>query len=260
VRAAIDDVGREELSAAPQAGDRPPWAVAELPGEVVDLLNELLATPTWNRAAALLREQRAAVLFADQARPARVALAALYADNERLLDLLSILDSADDQGLEPVLEELCAAEEHGALLRAWLNTPTWTASRQFLSHHPGLLGAERTQATLAAGSGDPVIRRHLAIARLAATMSLDEVYDIVLDPSDAAAAVLDAVSRGDMDMVAEIWHAAPHLGDVQFTGKYVASILIAADGDPDGARQLIGEAASEASESARLARSCCSSL
>jgi hypothetical protein len=196
------------------------------------------------------------VLSGKAAQFARSALAGLYSDNPLLLDLLDLLDSADEQGLDPVLDDACAAERHADLLRGWLDTPTWTASRQYLGAHFELLRDERTAAMLAAGGGDPVVRQHLAITRLAPVLGLDEVYDIVLDTSDAATAALAGIDTGTLAQVAEIWHAAPQLARTPFTGAYIAAVLIAAadDSDPDGARQLIREAIDQAGENGQATR------
>jgi hypothetical protein len=148
---------------------------------------------------------------------------------------------------------MCAAERHQDLLSGWLDTPTWTVSRRYLRDHPDLLADTRTEATLAAGAGDDVIRQHLAIVRLATTMSLDEVYDAVLDTTDATDTALAALDAGDLDRLVELWYAAPALGKVPFVGAYLAAVLCAVSGQPDDARTLVGHAAGEAAESTRTA-------
>jgi hypothetical protein len=75
----------------------------------------------------------------------------------------------------------------------------------------------------------------------------------VLDTADAAAAALAAIDNGDLDRVAEIWHAAPHLGQQEFTSGYIAAILLATSEQPEDAREVIAAAAGQAGEATRLA-------
>ena len=100
----------------PSGTGMPTWASAIVPDELVALLNELLAVP-WAERIATLSGPRSAVLFTPEARAARVALRDLFADNPRILELLDMLDEADQDGLEPLLLEMSAAAEHDQLLR-----------------------------------------------------------------------------------------------------------------------------------------------
>ena len=239
VRAALTGTDTSPIVAQPGPASLPVWATTELPDDVVDLLNEMLAAPTWADTAEILSTERAAALFTDADRNVRTALAALYSDRPALTDLLSVLTDIDEHGRDAVLGELTAGEAHARLLTGWLDTPTWTESRRYLRQHPGLLDDPRTAAVLETGSGDPVLRQHLAIARLAASMPLDEVYDIVLDTTDAQDAALAALDADDLGRIAEIWHAAPHLARTPFTGPYLGAVLAALTGQVDPARELI---------------------
>ena len=251
VRAAASGLDQSALAAELPGAVTPPWISAELPDDVTTILNKLLAAGSWTERAAMLRGSGSSVLYTPAAHQARAALVGLYSDNGELLILLKILEAADERGLDAVLAELCADEEHANLLQAWLNTPTWTTSRQYLLKHPSLLVDKRTAAALNAASGNRTIRQHLAIVRLAATIGLDEVYDIVMDPADAADVALANLDKGELNCVVEIWNAAPSLRSEPFTGGYIAAILLVASGHPDDARRIISEVAPQAAEETR---------
>jgi hypothetical protein len=233
--------------------DAPLWLRADLPDDVVEFLDELLAVPTWAARAEALSQSPGQLLFTPQARLAREALASLYADSAQLSELLAILDDADRRGLAAVLADVRASEEFNGVLDGWLRTQTWTASRQYLSAHPGLLTDDRTLRLLAGRAGDRVIRQHLAIVRLAKTMSLDDVYDIVLDSADATAAALASIDQADLERTTEIWHAAPQLGSEPFIGTYLAAILLTAGGQSEDGQKIMATAARQAGPHARQA-------
>jgi hypothetical protein len=249
VRAAITELQPDDSLAG-----APSWATTPLPDNVLDLLNRVLAQASWAERATLLRSPGTRAIRDASAQPARSALAALCSDNPDLVHLLQILDAADEYGLDAVLDALIAAEEHQDLVRGWLQATTWTASRHFLREHPELLADPRTTQVLAVGAANPTIRQHLAIARLAATMPIDTIYDLVLDIPDAIDAALAAIDRGDLDQLTEVWHAAPALGRHPFIGPYLAAILTARNGDAaDQARQLARMAAERGDENSRTA-------
>jgi hypothetical protein len=245
--------GPAGLAVLTLAGPLPDWASVELPDELVTLFDDLLNMPRWALRAAALRERRGAMFLRPAARQTWTALAALHADNDPMLDILRVLDAASQRGLDPVLDEECAAEQRAQILQDWLACPIGIISRRYLGEHHALLTDERTAATLAAAAEDPKIRRHLAIVRLADTMSLDEVYDIVLDAAEARAAVLAALDAGDLNQVTEIWHAAAHLEGEPFTQGYVAAVLLASDGRTQEAARVMSRAAANASAATRLA-------
>jgi Tfp pilus assembly protein PilF len=253
VRAAVSRPGAAGLAVSILGGELPVWATAEVPEGMARLIEEIVRLPTWRARATVLREARASMLFAPETAPARKALAALNSDQDALLEFLNTLDAAAGTGRELVLAEACAAEQHAEELDGWLRNPTWTASRKYLGEHPDLLADERTAALLAQCKVHQTCRQYLAIARLATTMDVDDVYDIVLDAEDATKSALAALSAGQLDQVVEIWNAAPALRAEPFTGNYLAAILLTLDGQLDEARDVMQEAAQEAVEATRVA-------
>ncbi|MFC4063396.1 tetratricopeptide repeat protein, partial [Actinoplanes subglobosus] len=232
----------------------PGWIAEPLPDETVALLNRVLAQTSWVERAVVLRLPEAQSVFGPSARPVRAALAPLYSDNPAIVHVLEVLDAAEEQGLDTVLDALQADEKHQTLVYGWLETPTWTASRRYLRSHPGLLTDPRTVEILAAIAADPVVQQHLAIARLSASMPIDTVYDIVLDAPDAVEAALAAIERADLDQLAEIWFAAPSLSRSPFVGPYVAAVLTARQvGGDDQARELVRMAAEQGDQETRRA-------
>ena len=252
VRAAVAELNASSLLADYLTPEIPAWVIAEPSDDFIRLLSMVTALPEWSQRSALLRDRRSSMLYDPASRQDRAALAAL-SDYGPLLDVLHLLDAADQRGLDLVLTEVCAAEAHTKLLRGWFDTPSWIASRQYLRTHPELLADPRTMASLSTVSSEPLVRQHLGIIRLVSTIGLDAAYDIVLDPAEAGAAALAGIEAGNLDLVFAIWSAAPRLAGEPFTGGYVAAVLLAVNGHPDRARQAIGVAAQQAGQTARLA-------
>jgi hypothetical protein len=97
-----------------------------------------------------------------------------------------------------------------------------------------------------------VARQHLAIVRLhAAGMGIDEVYDSIVDASDAADAALAALDGGNLDRTSELWYASPHLARHPFLAPYLAAVLTAVAGHVEQAAMLISAAATEADQPTR---------
>jgi tetratricopeptide (TPR) repeat protein len=223
----------------------PAWVTAATPDEITKIIDRVVAAPSWQDGAAILRSPAANDLFTPAGQATREALAALQGDKPGVLAVLRVLADIHERGLDTVLDGLCADERHRDRVLSWVNTATWTASRGYLLAHPDLLGDPRTGRVLAEYGGDAVARRHLAIARLAGHLPLEEVYDVVVDETDAIEAALAALDRADLDQLTEIWHAAPHLGRQPFVSAYLAAVLIVRSDQPEHheqARQLIGRA------------------
>ena len=242
-------VGTEHEDALRNA---PEWATCELPDDVINLVERTAATSTWKEAAELLRSTDAARVLEPEVQPVRVALAALFADRPAIVKVLRVLDTADEQGLDTVLDKLCAGEKHARLLEGWLITPTWETSRQYLIDHPELLTDPRTREALD-DEDNPRIRQFAAIVRLAtdAGMSLDEIYGIVINVDQAADAMLAAIEARDHDRVIVLWHASPHLQRRPFVGAYAATVLAVWNNELDEARTAAAAAANYATDTDR---------
>jgi tetratricopeptide (TPR) repeat protein len=220
--------------------DPPQWITVDVPDQIVDILNQLMNAATWRQRAPMLRASGADVFWTDTGHSARTAMAALHGDSAALVAILSVLDAATQFGLDHVLDEVCAAEQHDELLTAWIDTPTWPASRRHLRDHPDLLTDPRTIAMLEGGANDQTYRQHLAIVRLHdAGMDLDDIYDVIADASDAADAALAALDRADIARLTELWSVAPHLSGHSFLAPFLSSIILAVSGSAEQAETLI---------------------
>lgn len=243
---------RSAVAAAGLAADlagrgAPAWATADLPDDVLAMLNRVIAAPTWQEAATILRSPEAHVLFTPEGQRVRTVVERLYTDQGAVMKALRALDDCDRGGLDQVLDELCTAEKHRHRLAAWMGTPTWTASRRYLVENLDLLDNPRTEPLLAELQRDPRAQRHLGIVRLAARgLPIDEIYDLVVDPVDAADAAFAAIGEGDLDKLTDICHTAPHLARTPFVGPYLAAVLAIyygqSDDDRRRAQQLIKQA------------------
>jgi hypothetical protein len=245
VRRAVTEAGLDARSLEDVA---PAWVTAATPDEIIETVNRVAAQSSWQDRAAVLRSPDSSGLFTPAGRLAREALAALHSDKPAVFAVLRVLADVDERGPDAVLDELCADERLRDRVFAWINTPTWTASRRYLLANPDLLCDPRTEPLLAGYGGDAVARRHLAIARLAGRLPLEEVYDVVVDATDAIEAALAALDRIDLDQLTEVWHAAPHLARLPFVSAYLAAVLIIRSDQPeqhDQARQLIHQATAD---------------
>ncbi|WP_219539421.1 tetratricopeptide repeat protein [Nonomuraea guangzhouensis] len=225
----------------------PHWATVLMPADLVE------ATERWIAEAPAGRRMMLESLHQDFSSPEwLLALHALHDLNpevEDVSELRRLLAEIDTRGLEWVLEDMAERERHTAVLSAWLATPTWTASRDFLRRHPDLAAHPATRELLEAGADDPRVARYLGIVILAAQSPLDEVYDVVLDEDIAADSALTALEVGNLETVEGLLLAAPSIARRPFVGRYIATTcaaLRADDGWQDhSAERLLADAATE---------------
>jgi hypothetical protein len=81
-----------------------------------------------------------------------------------------------------------------SLLQGWISTPSWNTSQAFLAGHPALHGPEAVLA-LEKWSGDAVARPYLAILRLTEHVPAGDVFDVIIDPTDAHQLLLRVAHR-----------------------------------------------------------------
>ncbi|MFE6825674.1 hypothetical protein [Streptomyces sp. NPDC057690] len=106
-------------------------------------------------------------------------------------------DLALAQGLDTVLDY--GRRNHNALvlLQAWVETPTWTDSENFLNEHDSDLRTPEIQALFADADG-PIARQHSAILGLTAELPHDQVYEIVTTVDTAAEHAFTAIDQADI--------------------------------------------------------------
>ncbi|WP_322755308.1 hypothetical protein, partial [Frankia sp. Cas3] len=246
--AAVDDA-RAQL---------PDWATHPVPDTLIALVNQWSQTAAWPEQEEFLRQQTPTVGDPAQMRAVAV-LRALYPDHAALANLEGFLHEIQENGLDATLASHRSAWEFQQLLQGWITTPTWEASRRYLTNHPELAADPRTTAVLASAPQDPTAAQHLAILNLTATRSVDDVYDAVTDPAVAHDEAMAAVSAGDATTVANLLLAAPALARLAFTGPFLAAAygLLIGGGDVPRfieAAAAAGNAVQRVAAAARLRR------
>ena len=231
----------------------PPWVTTPIPDRAVELVNTWLSAPAWLDQERILTEHVEQLTHPGN-RVAIDALAALHADNGKLDFLRQVIADIGARGSEPVLAEIRATGAHATLIHDWIAAPTWSASQRFLTEHPELLADPFTAELLESMRGDPAAEQHLAIIRLAGNVPLPEIFDAVLDPTDARDLFLKITESGDADRIRNLWFAAPQLAQDPFAGPFAAALVTAltADGVDEETRataqELIEEAAHNATD------------
>ena len=218
---------------APQP-DLPEWAWRPLPDDLIEVLNHWLSAASWEDRESLLRTDPG--LNSQDGRDTVRLACELYPEVQPLAQLAHILDNIAARGLDDILAEHRAAHQHADLLRQWLTTETWSASREFLQAHPGLLSDPRTLAALQAGADDPVFAQYLGVARLANRMPIPEVYDAITDRDMAVDAAMGCIEHGDAAKLHALFLAAPHLGQLPFVTPFLVAVhaVLTNAGEPGG--------------------------
>jgi hypothetical protein len=201
----------------------PEWAWCPLSEDLIEALNHWMSAAGWGERESLLRTH--SQLSCESGRDAVRLAGALYPEVEPLRQLADILEAIAAFGLERVLAEFRATQEHAELLQRWLATTTWGQSREFLQSNPELAYDPRTLATLQAGIEDPLLAQHLGITRLATQMPIAEVYDAVTDREMAVDTAMGCVERGEATMLGDLFLAAPHLGQLPFVTPFLTAVL-----------------------------------
>ncbi len=179
-------------------------------------------------------------------------LADLHSDNPALRDLMTILAKIAADGFDATLARYREDDRFWTLLRGWIDTPTWTESHRYLAEHPELLADPRTRTVLAGDAEDPTSAQHLAILDLAGIRSIDDVYDLILDPAVAQDEAMTAASAGDAPTLARLLTATAVL-QLPFVGRFVLGVHLLLTGDPEQAAMLIADATEEGTDVQREA-------
>jgi Tetratricopeptide repeat len=223
----------------------PSWVITPIPEAVIDLANRWIAAD-WS--------QRQQILTAPDMptdRDLLRVLAAVYCDHPELRHWLDVIDDIDARGRDVVFAEMDAAQATVSLLQDWINTPSWNASQAFLTGHPALRGADAV-AVLEKWSGNDLARQHLAILRLTEHVPAGEVFDGILDPTDARQLLLRVARTGSAELITEAWYATPHIAADPFAGSVAAALVQVLSDEtdyPDELDQALRVAAAAASSS-----------
>ncbi|MBE4759381.1 ATP-binding protein [Streptomyces caniscabiei] len=228
----------------------PDWAVAPLPDDVLELLNQWAEAPDWSTVEAFLHSHAERLRQPDFRRGLELA-AALFPESPDIDDLTDFLDQVEAEGLDVILERGRRDNEVRQTLDAWIATPTWAESKDFLDGHDSILRTPEVQALLA-GADAPEARQHLAILQLTEGLSSDQVYDIVTDPDVATEHAFAAVDQADVPLMRRVLDAHPDLL-TGVTGAFFAAVSAVAGGATDQARQLAQAIAEHGTDTQRRA-------
>ena len=243
IRARLAAVDPSELSRVAF----PSWATTPIPEAVITLANDWIAAD-WSH-----RQQILTGPDMPTDRDVLRVLSTVCCDRPELQQWLDVVDDIDARGRDVVFAEMDAAQATVSLLQGWISTPSWNASQAFLAGHPALRGPEAL-ATLKKWSGNEVARQHLSILRLTEHVPAGDVFDAILDPTDAHQLLLRVARTGSADLITEAWYATPHVAANPFTATLTAA-LVQALGDkadyPDDIDQALRTAAAAASSSER---------
>lgn len=243
IRARLATFGPSDLPTMPF----PSWATTPISEAVINLANGWIAADWSQRQQILTRLDMPT--DGDMLR----VLSAVYCDHPELQQLLEVVDDIHDRGRDAVFAEMDAAHATVSLLQDWISTPSWNASQAFLTGHPALRGPEAA-AALERWSGDDVARQHLAILRLTEHVPAGDVFDAILDPTDARQLLLRVARSGSAELFAEAWYATPHLAADPFAATLAAALvqILSDEADyPDDLDHALRAAAEAASASER---------
>ncbi|WP_055615008.1 hypothetical protein [Streptomyces phaeochromogenes] len=183
----------------------PDWAVHPLPEDSLELLAEWSQATDWPAAEGFLRTH-ANRLQQPGLRHDLDLAAALFPGDEAIDSLAAVLAEADSQGFDTVLDYGRRNHNARVLLQAWIDTSTWTGSRDFLDEHNSALRQPEIE-TLLADSHDPIARQHAAILELTAELPHDQVYEIVTNLDTATEHAFHAIDQADITFLRRILDA-----------------------------------------------------
>ncbi|MFF9772373.1 hypothetical protein ACF1HJ_01615 [Streptomyces sp. NPDC013978] len=228
----------------------PDWAVAPLPDDVLELLNQWVRAADWPTTEAFLHAHVDRLRQPDFRRGLELA-AALFPESPDIDDLTDFLDQVEAEGLDAVLDRGRHDYEVRQTLDAWISTRTWAESKDFLDGHESVLRTPEAQALLA-GTDAPEARQHLAILQLTEGFSSDQVYEIVTDTDVATEHAFAAVDQAAVPLMRRVLDAHPDLL-TGITGAFFATVSAVAAGDTDQARQLAQAIAEHGTDTQRRA-------
>jgi hypothetical protein len=224
----------------------PSWATTPIPEPVINLADGWI-TADWSLRRLILNGPD---MLIDRAM-LRV-LSVVNCDRPELREWLDIANDIDARSRDVVLAEMDTAYAAMSLLRDWISSPSWNASQAFLTGHPTLRGPGAV-AALQTWSGDEVARQHLAILRLTEHVPTGDVFDAILDPTDAHQLLLRVARTGSAELIVETWYATPHIAADPFAAALTVALVQALSNNTDNTDldHVLRTAAAAASTSER---------
>ena len=246
VRRAIAETASEWQAAIPteQWEELPDWATHDL-SQHLETLQTWLQCPNWNDQARLLRSTWPAPTENDVALVR--AAAERYIDVPGISALADVVEAIAEQGLEPVLSEMQAFHEAGALVIGWRTAHAERKGRQYLKKHQTMVGNPHCREVLQELSLPDEEREFLlALLDLATVSSVDLAYDIAEDLEDADDAIRDFIDAANVPGMNCVLRVRPDLAEGTPHGRFAAALCAYLTGHPEEGRRyldLIGTSA-----------------
>ena len=182
------------------------------------------------------------------------AAAERYIDVPGISALADVVEAIAEQGLEPVLSEMQAMHEAGALVIGWRTAHAERKGRQYLKKHQTMVGNPHCHYALQKlGLPDEEREPLLALLNLATVSSADLAYDVAEDLEDADDAIrdfIDAANVPGMHCVLrvrpDLTEEPPHGREEPPHGRFAAALCAYLTGHPEEGRRyldLIGTSA-----------------
>ncbi|MEI2779500.1 MAG: hypothetical protein V9G19_26795 [Tetrasphaera sp.] len=230
---------REVAAAFPAAG-LPPWVTDPLPDKhlnAIGVLEQGLIDPA--RLADALVEHADVVGEAGLLHTIELAETVFATD---LGSVRGLVEDAQARGLEVAAAELRDLASLQDVVRAWIGTPTWTESVDYLREHPQL--RDDAVGSMLASAPGPVAQQHTAILHLANGMDLTDsdtaasLVEFLANPEVAADGAIERLEAGEIDAMTTTVLANPQTLDTP-RGPLLLAVLLAARGEPGNAREVI---------------------
>ena len=246
VRRAIAETAGEWQAVIPT--DRweklPNWVVRDL-SEHLETLQAWIQCTNWDDYARLLRSAWPAPTENDVALVR--AAAERYVDVPEMSTLADIVEAIAEEGLEPVLSEMQAIYEAGALVGGWRTAHAERKGRQYLKKHQTMVGNPHCREVLQELSLPDEEREFLlALLDLATVSSVDLAYDIAEDLEDADDAIRDFIDAANVSGMNCVLRVRPDLAEGTPHGRFAAALCAYLTGHPEEGRRyldLIGTSA-----------------
>ena len=239
VRRAIAETASEWQAAIPAERweKLPDWATYDL-NEHLETLQAWLQCTSWDDQARLLCSAWPAPTENDAAL-ARAA-AERYIDVPGISALADVVEAIAEQGLEPVLSEMQAMYEAGALVGGWRTAHAERKGRQYLKKHQNMAGNPHCHYALQR-LGLPDVEREslLALLNLATVSSVDFAYDVAEDLEDADDAIRDFIDAANVPGMHCVLRVRPDLAEATPHGRFAAALFAYLTGHPDEGKRYL---------------------
>ena len=236
--------GPNDLSPLP---DLPHWATASIADEHIELVNAYAAAtggPTGKRSSPPTKNCSPRRVPHRPRRTRRPVPGQPHPG-----ELLALLDEIDERASRPLVAT--APITTASLLNAWINTPTWTESQTFLAEHRRSSSPTRsstcspTPTTTPPANTSPSWNSHRHPGH--------QVYAMVVDPSRAETAALDAIESGDIPLLSVILTVSPNLAVRPIAWGVAVAVLLLDQGDKERAKEFAQAVADQATPMQRRA-------